>query len=147
MARSYDKNKDTVYKVEAFFANEQDKMLAVLKQSIKDMIEDANSTVAEGGRMRVDTGFLRASGVGAINEIPKGESEGRERGEGETGVIYPYKSESLNVILPKLKVGDTFYYGWTAHYAKAREYFDGFLEGAIQKWNQIVENNIRRVKK
>ena len=71
MGKSYSKNKDSLKHLEMRAENEKDKMLAVLKQSIKDLVEDANTTVNDGGRMRVDTGFLRSSGVAALNEIPK----------------------------------------------------------------------------
>lgn len=147
MGKSYSKNKDSLKHLETMANNEQDKMLAVLKQSIKDLVEDANTTVSDGGRMRVDTGFLRSSGVAALNEIPKGPKEGRKRNSGEIGILYSYDSGPINVILAKMKLTDKFYFGWSAWYAEVRESYDGFLSAAIQKWNQIVENNIRRVKK
>lgn len=147
MGKSYDKNKNSLQNLQKFVKSEEEKTLAVFKESIKDLIEEANKTIYEGGHMRVDTGFLRASGVAAINEVPKGENEGRKRAVGETGVLYSYNTASVNVMLPKLKFKDKFYFGWTAWYAQVREAYDGFLATAIQKWPQIIDKNIRRVSK
>ena len=147
MGKSFNKNKESLRKLEMFADREQNKMFAVFKQSVKDLIDEANKTVQEGGHMRVDTGFLRISGVSAINEIPRGETEGRKRRPGEVGILYPYNTASVNVMLAKLKLGDIFYFGWTARYAIYREFYDGFLETACQKWKQIVESNKRRVDK
>lgn len=126
----------------------QEKMLKVLKNSIQDFIEEANRPEFEGGKMHVDTGFLRSSGAGAINEIPKGESEGRKREPGETGVIYQFDSSAIvQGILPKLTLNDIFYYGWAAHYAEIRELYDGFQQSACDKWETFVKNNVRRLTK
>jgi len=35
----------------------------------------------------------------------------------------------------------------TAHYAKYREKYDGFLESALQNWSQIVAKNAEEIKK
>lgn len=148
MSKVYNLNMKQLEKLDKVVDNLEDLTLDVVKESVKDLIKDANTPVNAGGRMRVDTGFLRSSGTGAINEIPRGETEGRRRSSGETGVIYDYKgSSALQAILQKLKIGDILYYGWTARYAEIRELYDGFLEAAVQKWNEIVDNNVRRLKK
>jgi hypothetical protein len=108
-----------------------------LKASILDLVENAQHTVNEGGRMRVDTGFLRWSGVSALNVIPRGPTHGDRKAKNS----YLYDGGSLDATLAKMKMGDTFYFGWTAHYARYRELYDGFLEGAMQQWSRIVAFN------
>lgn len=126
----------------------QEKMLNVLRNSIQDFIEEANKPLGEGGKMHVDTGFLRSSGVGAINEIPKGEIEGRKRELGEKGVLYQSNpSGQVLPLLTRLKPDDVFYYGWTARYAGIRELYDGFQESACDKWETFVKKNLRRLEK
>jgi hypothetical protein len=131
-------------------ADTKEKMFAVVKNSIQEVVQDAQTPVAKGGLMRVDTGFLRSSGVAALNEIPSGPTEGRKRLPGETGVLPEYKYDEKNFLIPilsKMKIGDKFYFGWTAKYATIRELFDGFMEVAIMRWGEIVDEQIRRLKK
>lgn len=86
----------------------------------------------KGGRMRVDTGFLRASGRLSLNGMPGGPVRG------DDGKTYDY-DESLTVLqLGKAQLGDVIYFGWSASYAQYREAFDGFLATAVQQWPQIV---------
>lgn len=133
--------------IDKIIANTKEKMLAVVKNSIQEVVDDAQTPVKEGGRMRVDTGFLRSSGVSELNKIPSGPTEGRKREQGETGVLYKYNKDFLIPILAKMKIGDKFYFGWSAKYAAVRELYDGFMETAVMKWSEIVENQVRRLKK
>lgn len=87
--------------------------------------------------MRVDTGFLRASGQASLNGMPSGPS----RGERKEPNSYPYNENNVEVRLGELKLGAVFYFGWTANYARYRELFDGFLEGALMHWARIVAIN------
>lgn len=131
-------------------ADTKEKMFAVVKNSIQEVVQDAQTPVAKGGLMRVDTGFLRSSGVAALNEMPSGPTEGRKRLPNETGVLPEYKYDEKNFLIPilsKMKIGDKFYFGWTAKYATIRELFDGFMEVAIMRWGEIVDEQIRRLKK
>lgn len=51
-------------------------------------------------------------------------------------------SAPIGLVLNKMKIGDTFYFGWTAKYARYREAFDGFLESAIMNWQAIVDKEV-----
>lgn len=136
--------------IDKIVADTKEKMFAVVKNSIQEVVQDAQTPVAKGGLMRVDTGFLRSSGIAALNEIPSGPSEGRKREPGEIGVLPEYKYDEkgfLTSILLKMKMGDTFYFGWTAKYAEIRELFDGFMETALMRWEDIVKEQVRRLKK
>jgi len=122
-------------------------MLDVTRIAVSSVIEDAQTVKAKGGKMRVDTGFLRASGLASLNTLPSGPSKGRKRTPTEIGVLPEYSifGESLNLVLAKMKLGDTFYWGWTANYARYREIYDGFLDTALQKWQQFVDDAVKKV--
>lgn len=126
--------------IDKFVADSQQKMLSVTKNAIQDTIEDAQTPVAKGGRMRVDTGFLRQSGLGQLNAIPRGESK-RDRKQ-----RYQWTGDQLQLVLARMKFGDVFYWGWTAEYARIRETYDGFLDAAVQKWSQNVNRQITKMR-
>ena len=134
--------------VEDIVAVSEKRMIALMRQSISDVIDNAQTPVGKGGRMRVDTGFLRASGQPSLNGMPQGPSRG-ERTEPNS---YSYdEGNNVTVKLGDLQIGGVFYFGWTAAYARYRELYDGFLEGALQHWGRIVAFNTdtirQRIKK
>ena len=108
---------------------------AIFQESVAAVGREASVPVAKGGKMPVDTGFLRASlcadtsGMPSVGGVP------------------------LEVALLKVEIGDTVYAGWTAEYAMRMEYgFSGpdslgrvysqagygFLRSAVQNWPQHV---------
>lgn len=150
-----------------------ERMIAVMRQSIEDVIEDAQTpgpskkaiaasikqglgasgrgkkrlqvqgpitAPGKGGRMRVDTGFLRASGQLSFSGMPNGPL----RGDPEKS--YNWDEQVVQLELAKLEVGDIVYFGWSAVYAAAREARDGFMSGAAQKWQQFVDANAAKVR-
>lgn len=117
----------------------KERLLAVVKQAIADTIEEAQTPVAKGGRMRVKTGFLRASGVAALNAAPQGPGRGDPKAPDNS---YTWAGEAVNKVLAELKIGDAFYFGWTARYAKYREVYDGFLETALQNWQSNIDRAV-----
>lgn len=119
--------------VTAWSRKSESRMEAVFKTAVQDMIEDAQLPVDKGGRMRVDTGFLRNSGVAGINKIPEGSSD-------------PANMAKVALIINKAKIGDTIYFGWTANYARYRESKDAFMRMAAQKWGRFVKVAARRIK-
>lgn len=138
--------------IEDFVAVSEKRMVALMRQSISDVIDNAQTPTGKGGRMRVDTGFLRASGQASLNGMPTGPSikpddASRHSIDDGNGAVSP----SVEVKLGELKIGATFFFGWTANYAKYRELYDGFLEGALQHWSRIVAFNTdtirQRIKK
>lgn len=122
--------------VEAFADKTADQMLRVAKQSIQDVVRDAQTPVARGGDMPVDTGFLRNS---LITEV-----DGRRAGSG---------ADSYLLGISSLQLGDVFRVAWTAEYAIPRHYMVGVGQGgglwrdkAAQKWSATVAKNARRVR-
>lgn len=119
-------------------------MEAVVRQSVQDVVDIAQKPVGKGGKMRVDTGFLRASGQMSLSGMPVGPV--RPSDDATPG---QYQPDATNVIvtLGKYQLGDTIYFGWTANYAKYREVFDGFLISAVQNWPAIVVKNTKSLQK
>ncbi len=134
--------------INSFTERTKDELLNVTKNAIQDLVNEAQTTVKDGGKMRVDTGFLRHSGAAALNVRPSGESVGRKRVDGEVGVLPEYVADKVGDDLAKtlgeMKIGDTFYYGWTAWYARYRELYDGFLISAIMNWDNNVRKHAKR---
>ncbi len=118
------------------------KMDAVVKGSLQDLIDEAQLSDDYGGNMRVDTGFLRASGQSSLSGMPSGPT----RGESKDPNSYQYSSAKVVANIMGLKPGGTLWFGWTAIYASAREFKDGFLSAALQNWQKIVDANVRKSK-
>ena len=147
MSNSTAKNKKAFKELKMVLKNVREVAFRVYKQSIQDLLEEACLPEKKGGRMRVDTGFLRSSGVGAINKLPEGALEGRRRRPNEIGVLSEYSKydpgTTVQDALIKLKPSDIFYFGWTARYALIREIYDGFLESACDKWEFFINQNFK----
>jgi hypothetical protein len=124
--------------LEEFVKENDARMLAVARASIQDVVNEMQQPVAKGGRMRVDTGFLRDSGAANLGGMPVGESE--RPSDAVTGQ-YNWTDDRLVAVLAKMQIGDTFYFGWTANYARYRELYDGFMEAALMQWGRIVAFN------
>lgn len=149
-SRSYG---NLVADIEDFVKVSEARMLGVMRQSIQDVVENAQlpgpskSGPGKGGRMRVDTGFLRASGRGSLTGMPTGPG----RGELKAPNSYTWDGEALTLTLANMKFGDTFFFGWVARYARYRELYDGFMEASLQNWARIVAINTdtlrQRIKK
>lgn len=135
--------------VDKIVANVKAKMIGVIKTAIQETVQDMQTPRAAGGKMPVDTGFLRSSGAAALNQMPVGEIQGREREPGEVGVLseYRYTGDFLPLTLGRMELGDKFCFGWTAYYAEKQELYNGFMDSAIQNWSNTVDNVARRLKK
>lgn len=118
------------------------KLDALVRQSVQDVIHDAQLSDDKGGRMRIDTGFLRASGQMSFSGMPTGPERGSDDAKPGT---YQWAADNVELRLSTAGVGDTIFFGWTAKYAAAREFHDGFLSGAVQRWQQIVDANVRKL--
>lgn len=127
--------------IEQFVLKSEKRLKDVVANSILDVTEMAQTPVAKGGRMRVKTGFLRASGRASTEGFPSGPNVRPADAQDNS---YDYDGEAVNAVLIKMKLGDTFFFGWTANYAAARELHDGFLETATQNWQQFVNARSER---
>lgn len=128
-------NRKFVADVKAFADKTADQMLRVAKQSIQDTVKQAQTPVAKGGDLPVDSGFLRNSLVTTVR--------GATAGEGENSYVLGISS---------LELGDPFQVAWIADYAIPRHYAVGVGQGgglwrdkAAQRWPGYVEKNVRLV--
>lgn len=124
-------NKKFIADVQSFADLTADQMLRVARQSIQDVVRIAQTPVAQGGNMPVDTGFLRNS---LVTEV-----RGASVGSG---------ADSYVLGLSALQLGDPFQVSWSAEYAIARHYLVGVGQGgglwrdrAAQQWSRIVARN------
>lgn len=135
--------------VDAWARESEARLLAVYRFALSDMVNDMQVSRAKGGRMRVDTGFLRASGVAALNTIPSGNGQRpADAPVGQyTGVYDTWDGQQLEAVLSEMNLGDTFYFGWVANYADVREVYDGFMDIPLQNWQGYVNSAVRRAQK
>lgn len=113
----------------------EQRLEAVVKTALQDMTEAMQTPTAKGGRMRVDTSFLRNSGGAALNVIP------------QTDGAAPYNQDATALVINRLQIGDTFFFGWSANYARARENRDFFMRAEIQNWQQYISNATAKVRR
>jgi hypothetical protein len=126
------------------------RMRALVLQSTQDLIDQAQTPVAKDGKMRVDTGFLRASGQASLTGMPSGPGLGRKRTADEPDDTPLYETQPVEAMITQISgfnLGQTIYFGWTAKYAKYREAFDGFLATAVQNWQTIVSKNTAEIQR
>lgn len=124
-------------------ANTEEKLMMVMQQSLLNAVNEMQTSVAKGGKMRVDTGFLRASGQSSLNGLPTGPS--RKPKDAKPG-SYDWASSQTEATIGSMQFGSTFFFGWTANYARYREAYDGFMYATIQNWQQIVNKVVAEAK-
>jgi hypothetical protein len=127
--------------IDGFVVDTKEKMLTVARESINDVIRDAQVPVSKGGKMRVKTGFLRSTGLASLNAPVRGPSRG------DKTKTYAWDGTLHELVLGKMQIGDYFYFGWTANYAQVRETYDGFLISALDRWKEYVNRSVARYKK
>lgn len=110
-------------------------MEAVVKEAAQDLAEDVTTPRAKGGRLPVDTGFLRNSIAAAVNSIPSGEPSD------------VFDMQPTILAINKVKAGDRLVIGFTAEYARAMEFKYFFVRSAAQNWPTHVTNATKRVEK
>lgn len=137
-------NDDFETVIDKLIIDTEAKLLAVIRTAISDTVEEIQTPVAKGGKMRVDTGFLRSSGVSKLGQLPEGPGRGEPHAAKGS---YSWTGDALGVTLAKMVIGDTFYFGWTAKYAKYREAYDGFMESGLMNWQTHVDNAVARFRK
>jgi hypothetical protein len=108
---------------------------AVTKTAVKETVKIAQTVTGEGGRMRVKTGFLWHSIAANIGALPAGESTAPKAAEDNS---YAYSGGDVLATLIQWDLTQQLYIGWTANYARPREYYDGFVKGATERWQETV---------
>lgn len=129
-------NRKFIADVERFGRLTADQMLRVAKQSADDVVRVAQTPVAKGGDLPVDTGILRNSLVTEVN-----------------GTRVAANADSFVLGIAQLQLGDVFSVAWTADYAIPRHYMVGVGQGgglwrdkAAARWSSIVDKNARAIR-
>jgi len=124
--------------IDAFAKKYDRRFRAIARTAVQSTISDAQRVHKRGGRMRVDTGFLRASIQAGLGTMPSGPTT-NVSGDGFAPGIQVAGAPVSTVLLrwnPTINI--PLFVGWTAEYARARESKDGYLRGAVEKWDVAV---------
>lgn len=138
----YNVTKKFSSQVDDIIMQTEKRLIALARQSTQEVVDQAQTPAAKGGKMRVDTGFLRASGQMSLNGMPTGPV----RPDNDEVGGYDWRETTVVTTLAKLKLGTSVFFGWTANYAEHRETYDGFLASAVQNWPSIVDKVTRQIK-
>jgi hypothetical protein len=121
---------------------------AVFKEATQEVVEEMQKPTGQGGRMRVDTGFLRASLLASSTSMPAINALAKPI----DGRAYTPDFAQVEAVIAGADIGDTLYFGYTAAYAGHREYgsngqpADGFVRVAAQNWPVIVDRKAAELK-
>lgn len=122
---------------------------AVFKESVQEVVSDMQTPIGSGGRMRVDTGFLRKSLLGSTASMPSINPNNKP----VAGASYGYDEGQIEAVILGADISDTLYFGYTAAYAAYREYGtngqapDAFVRSAAQRWDMIVDAKANELKR
>lgn len=130
--------RDFSAQIDSWVRQSRERVESVIKDATQQVIDDAQAPVGKGGRMRVDTGFLRASGQASLSGLPTGPSR---QGESAT-------EQDANLVIGRWNPmsGIALWFGWTANYARVRESKDAFLGLAVQRWQEFVNKSVQRLR-
>lgn len=118
--------------------------LAVMKTAIASLVVDEmQRDRTEGGKIPIDTGFLIQSGQAALNSPPSGASE---KPSDAHQLQFSWEQGQFFVVLDKMKIDDTFYFGWTAEYAEEQNTKWRWVESAMMNWQHHLNLAIGRLK-
>ena len=115
-------------------AKSQARLEAVWKTAAQDIAREVQTPRAKGGRMPVDTSFLRNSFSADVNKVPSGNGNSA------------YTSGPISIVINRAKIGDQVVFGWGAQYSIYMEARYSFLRSAAQNWQQIVDKSAQKVK-
>ncbi|RAI34530.1 HK97 gp10 family phage protein [Rhodoplanes serenus] len=140
--------------VDAWVRETEARMTAVFRQSAQEVIEEMQTPVGEGGRMPVDTGFLRSSLQVSLNADPVPAT--RKNDDGASAA-----APDVSMVVAGAEIGDTITASYSAVYARRIEYGfvgqdskgrtynqspRGFVRGAADQWQAIVTRVAQRLK-
>jgi hypothetical protein len=129
--------------VRAFAEKAKQRQEAIFRESAQAVMDQANTPEGKGGKLPVDTGFLRNSVVASKDGPATSES-------GEPALVFA-----------ALQLGESVWAGWTAAYALRMEHGfsgkdslgrqyeqkgKGFMRAATQNWDFIVNEVTAKVK-
>lgn len=124
-------------------AKYQKRMEATFRGSAQDVARAIVLPRSKGGNMRVLTGFLRASLMASTSQMPSINPSARPPDDVDSE-RYPEDLSQINLVIAGADLGQSVFLGFTASYARYREYEDGFVRLAAQRWSETVKDNARK---
>lgn len=125
--------------VSAWVKETKARQVAVYKGSAQEIVSIMQTPRGQGGHLRVDTGFLRASltattgsALPPVTFKPAGASS------------VPYDAGPINLVIAGAEISEPITVVYTANYARPREYGargqagDRWVALAAQQWPQVV---------
>jgi hypothetical protein len=126
--------------VDAWVRETKARQDAVLRESAQRVVELAQTPVAKGGNIPVDTGYLRASLHASLNgSVPP------LQGKPEAGGPVRYDDTAVSLVISNAKVGDVITFAYGANYARYVHFGARGRAGrpwillAAQNWPRIVD--------
>lgn len=120
---------------------------AVYRGSAQRIVEIMQTPQAQGGNLRVDTGFLRASleattssNLPPVTFKPDGID------------AFPYDAGPINLVIAGAEISEPITVVYTANYARPREYGargqpgDRWVGLSAQQWPQVVDQECAKAK-
>ena len=141
-------NKTFTATVDDWVRDTKQRMEAVAKTATQELFIEVVKPVGQGGRMRVDTGFLRASFRASL-DAPINLS--LENPDPENGVFKLDQGE-ISLTINRAEIGQTIFGTFTANYARPREYgsrgqpADAFVLSNAQRWPDFVREAVATVR-
>ena len=120
--------------INQWVAQSQARLEAVWKTAAQDIVREIQTPISKGGRLPVDTAFMRNSFAADINATPSGNGNS------------PYTSGPISIVINRAKIGDTVVFGFAAQYSIYMEARYSFVRHAAQNWQQIVDRSAQKVK-
>ncbi len=121
--------------ISQWVAQTEERLNAVFRTAAQDTAREVQTPRAKGGKLPVDTAFLRNSFAADINTTPSGNGNSS------------YSSGPISIVIGRAKIGDRVVFGWGANYAVYMEARYGFLRSAAQNWQQIVDKAAKKVQR
>lgn len=115
-------------------------MTMVVQEATQDLIHATQVPKAKGGKMPLDTGFLRASGRLSLSGVPSGPVRGKPKAQPGS-----YTAPE-NVTVAGFQLGGSIFWGWTAIYARRQELRNGFLRSNVRQWQKFVDGAVRKLR-
>ena len=132
--------------VDEFARTYKKRLRAAGRAAVQDTIKMAQKTRGDGGRMPVVTGFLRASIQGALVRMPDGPTTNVGNATHPLGSQVAGEPVVVTLVKWDPNLSVPLFIGWTAVYARHREAQDGFLQGAVEKWDQTIRRAANKVR-
>ena len=124
-------------KISEWVRETKERREAVHKESAQRVVAVMQTPRGDGGNLRVDTGFLRASLVATqVMALPATDKP--------DGAAFSYDAGQINLTIAATDISEAVNFIYTAAYARPREYGargqpgDRWVALAAQRWPQIV---------